>query len=115
MSVINRMLQDLDKRHAAPAGPDPGSLAQQVRPVTQQAVGSNLFWRILGGVMVVVVAWVIWVMWQITPRPVVTDLAYQWPGSARTSPQPAALTVPVHAPAPVPANATAPNPSCGVP
>jgi MSHA biogenesis protein MshN len=108
MSVINKMLQDLDKRHAAPAGPDSGSLAQQVRPVKQQAVGSNLFWRILGGVMVVVVAWVIWVMWQITPRPVVTDLAYQWPGSARTSPQPAALTVPGHAAAPVPANAAAP-------
>ena len=115
MSVINKMLQDLDKRHAAPdpaapAGPDSGNLAQQVRPVKPPAVGSNLFWRIMGGVMVVVVAWVIWVMWQIMPRPIVTDLAYQWLAKARTSPQPAAVTAPVPAPATesVPANAAAP-------
>lgn len=122
MSVINKMLQDLDKRHAppdpaAPVGPDSGNLAQQVRPVKSLTVGSNLFWRVMGGVMVVVVAWVIWVMWQIMPRPVVTDLAYQWLARARTSQQPAAATVPVHAPASVPAAAppalvpTAPQPA----
>lgn len=114
MSVINKMLQDLDKRHAAPnpaapAGPDSGNLAQQVRPVKSSHVGSNLFWRLMGGVMVVVVAWVIWVMWQIMPRPVVTDLAYQWLAKARTASQPAAVTAAVPAPASesVPANAAA--------
>ncbi len=110
MSVINKMLQDLDKRHAAqnpaaPAGPDSGNLGQQVRPVKSPAIGSNLFWRIMGGVMVVVVAWVIWVMWQIMPRPVVTDLAYQWLAKGRTSPQPAAVSVALPAPASVPAAA----------
>ena len=115
MSVINKMLQDLDKRHAAPnpavpADPDSGNLAQQVRPVKSSHVGSNLFWRVMGSVMLLVVAWVIWVMWQIMPRPVVTDLAYQWLAKARTSPQPAAVTAAVPAPATesVPANAAAP-------
>jgi len=115
MSVINKMLQDLDKRHAAPdpaapAGPDSGNLAQQVRPVKSSHVGSNLFWRVMGAVMLVVVGWVIWVMWQIMPRPVVTDLAYQWLAKARTASQPAAVTAAVPAPATesVPANAAAP-------
>lgn len=110
MSVINKMLQDLDKRHAAPnpaapAGPDSG--AQQVRPVKSTAVGSNLFWRTMGGVMVLVVAWVIWVMWQIMPRPVVTDRAYQWLAQARTSPQSAAVTTSASAPAAEPVLAAA--------
>ncbi len=110
MSVINKMLQDLDKRHAAPnpaapAGPDSGNLTQQVRPVKSPAIGSKLFWRVMAGIMVVVVAWVIWVMWQIMPRPVATDLAYQWLAKARTSPQPAPVTVPASTPALAPAAA----------
>ena len=115
MSVINKMLQDLDKRHAAPgpavpAGTDSGNLAQQVRPVRPSAIGSNLFWRVMGFVMLVVVAWVIWVMWQIMPRPVVNDLAYQWFAKARTPPQPTPGTVPATAPVSAPANAAAPQP-----
>ena len=107
MSVINKMLQDLDKRHAppgpaAPVGPVSSRLAQQVRPVKSSAVGSNLLWRVMGISMAVVIAWIIWVLWQIMPRPVVTDLAYSLFGKARTSPQPVVATVPGHAPAPVP-------------
>jgi len=95
MSVINKMLQDLDKRHAAsnpaaPGGPNSGDMAQQVRPVKAPAIGSNLFWRVMAGIMVVVVAWVIWVMWQIMPRSVVTDRAYQSLVKLRAAPQPPA-------------------------
>lgn len=34
------------------------------------------FWRIIAGLMLLVVAWVAWVLYQITPRSVVTPLAY---------------------------------------
>jgi MSHA biogenesis protein MshN len=97
MSIINKMLQDLDKRHAtAEPAADPasaGSLAQQARPVRARSVGSNLFWRVMAGVMAVVVAWVIWVLWQIMPSSVATDLAYQSLAKARSAP-PAAASAP---------------------
>ena len=120
MSVINKMLQDLDKRHAAPnpaapGGPNSGVLAQQVRPVKSSVIGSNLFWRVMAGIMVVVVAWVIWVTWQIMPRSVVTDRAYQWLARARTSTQPAEVTVPVNAPATGSVSAAARQPPVLVP
>ena len=37
----------------------------------------ELFWRIIAGLMLAVIAWVVWVLYQITPRSVVTPLAYQ--------------------------------------
>ncbi len=36
----------------------------------------ELFWRIVAGLMLLVIAWVLWVLYQITPRSVVTPLAY---------------------------------------
>jgi len=35
------------------------------------------FWRIIAGLMLIVIAWVIWVLYQIAPRSVVTPLAYE--------------------------------------
>ena len=37
----------------------------------------ELFWRIIAGLMIVVIAWIIWVLYQITPRSVVTPLVYE--------------------------------------
>ena len=31
------------------------------------------FWRIVAGLMLLVIAWVVWVLYQITPRSVVTE------------------------------------------
>jgi len=36
----------------------------------------ELFWRVVAGLMLLVIAWVVWVLYQITPRSVVTPLAY---------------------------------------
>jgi hypothetical protein len=36
----------------------------------------ELFWRIIAGLMLLVIGWVVWVLYQITPRSVVTPLAY---------------------------------------
>jgi len=37
----------------------------------------ELFWRIIAGLMVVIIGWIGWVLYQITPRSVVTPLVYE--------------------------------------
>jgi hypothetical protein len=36
----------------------------------------ELFWRIVAGLMLLVIGWMVWVLYQISPRSVVTPLAY---------------------------------------
>ena len=36
----------------------------------------ELFWRIIAGLMLVIIGWIVWVLYQITPRSVVTPLVY---------------------------------------
>ncbi|HEY5292721.1 MAG TPA: hypothetical protein VIJ43_10455 [Burkholderiales bacterium] len=47
------------------------------------------FWRIIAGLMVIIIGWIFWVLYQITPRPVVTPLAYASQGKLRAAQQPA--------------------------
>ncbi len=60
----------------------------------------ELFWRIIAGLILLVIAWVAWVAYQIMPRSVVTPLAYATQvkpiGSkpAGTSPEAPAATAP---------------------
>lgn len=78
MSLINKMLQDLDQRNA-PASAAYGrsaALAQQLRPVKRTVV-SEWFWYVMAVLMLFAVAWIIWLAWQLNPRPVVTELALQ--------------------------------------
>jgi len=83
MSLINKMLQDLDRRHAAQgdagglAGSQNAALAQHLRPVKSERKISESFWYIMGALMLGAVAWMAWVMWQLMPRPLATELAYQ--------------------------------------
>ena len=65
----------------------------------------ELFWRIVAGLMLIVIAWIIWVLYQITPRSVVTPLAYESRSKpigtpAAASPAVAALPPGAIAPAP---------------
>ena len=83
MSIINKMLQELDRRNAIPTTSDPGAIAGRVRAVSGIRVASEGFWWILAALILLVVAWVGWVMWQLTPRNVVTDLALQSIGKVR--------------------------------
>jgi MSHA biogenesis protein MshN len=108
MSLINKMLRDLDKRHASQGGTaaPAGGLSQHMRAVPARTLASDFFWRTMAVLMLIAVGWVAWLVWQLTPHPVVTDLVYQSsrgkssapaassrPDSARTpqsaSPQPA--------------------------
>jgi MSHA biogenesis protein MshN len=79
MSLINKMLRDLDKRHAPQGGTaaPAGGLSRHMRPVPERALASDFFWRTMAMTMLFAVGWVAWLVWQLTPHPVVTELAYQ--------------------------------------
>lgn len=74
MSLINRMLQELDRRHAdAP----PDALSQQVQAVRIRRRRRDLFWMILGLEVAVALGWLAWTGYQLRPHSVVTRLALQ--------------------------------------
>jgi len=111
MSLINKMLRDLDKRHAAHGGtaaPAEG-LSRHMRSVPERTLASDFFWRTMAMTMLFAVGWVAWLVWQLTPpHPIVTELAYQ---SARARiPAPAEVASPRSDSAPAP-QAPAPQPA----
>lgn len=80
MSVINKMLKDLDRRNASPEGMladgEDAPAAAELRPVGARRGPSHaVFWWLMSSLMVVAIAWLAWVMWQLMPRPVVNELA----------------------------------------
>jgi MSHA biogenesis protein MshN len=116
MSVINKMLQDLDRRQALGGVAD----ATVVRPsATTRPGGREWFWRVLVVLLTAALVWMGWVAVQLLPRkPLATDLAFTAAAQAhsraaiRTAPpavrpaleeaKPAAVAEPLAA-APVPA------------
>lgn len=51
---------------------------QGTAPAIRRVRGDlELFWRIIAGLMVLIIAWIIWVLYQISPRSVVTPLAIE--------------------------------------
>ena len=105
MSLINRMLQDLDRRQAL----DSGNPAV-VRASAVKAPGREWFWRILVVLLTAALAWMGWVAVQLLPRkPLATDLAYLAAGEARAKKE-AEARPPVVSSAPVVVQAPAPTP-----
>jgi MSHA biogenesis protein MshN len=86
MSLVNRMLRDLDRRQAADAAPadmPPG----QVRAVPRSPARHEWFWRIVAALLLVSVAWVLWVTYQLRPRPALaTPLAFAAADEAKRRP-----------------------------
>lgn len=65
---------------------------QGAAPATPKARKDwELFWRIVAGLMLLVIAWMLWVLYQITPRSVVTPLAYTGKIKSGDTQQPAAM------------------------
>lgn len=107
MSLINKMLQDLDARNAAPT--DDALAAKQVRTVRPAADRHEWFWRILAALVLAAVGLVAWVAWQMQPRKLATDLAFSAAEEARrkaaakaSKPAPASKSVLAAAPEPAP-------------
>ena len=115
MSLINKMLQDLDKRHAADGSGK--AVTQELRPVQARKDWRRVMWELIVG-LAIGAGWAVWVTYQISPRSVVTDLAFQSqakrlqaaaglpaPAAAQTQEPPAA---PIAAPAQIAAPQLAP-------
>jgi MSHA biogenesis protein MshN len=105
MSVINKMLQDLDRRQALAGAGE----AQIVRPSPIKERGREWFWRILAVLLAGLLGWMGWVALQIMPgKPLVTDAAYQAAAAAKShaAQKPVAPPAPA-APAPAPVAAAA--------
>jgi MSHA biogenesis protein MshN len=112
MSLVNRMLRDLDRRQAsdaAPADVPPG----QVRAVPRSQARHEWFWRVVAALLLVSVAWVVWVTYQLRPRPALaTQLAFAAAEEAKRRPVESAPEVvkPPVQPEPQPQVAAAPAP-----
>lgn len=80
MSVINKMLKDLDRRNASPedllADGEAIPAAGELRSVRRaKTVSHAVFWWLMSALMLLAIGWLAWVMWELTPRPVVNELA----------------------------------------
>jgi len=109
VSVINKMLQELDRRNAA-AGSEGEQPPVQVKAVSAPpSRGHELFWGIVAVLMLAAVGWVGWVGYQLQPRTsVATALAYKAAEqqgtiglAATASPQPRSAPQRVTTPGPV--------------
>lgn len=120
MSIINRMLQELDRRHAAEGpstapGTSPGKLASNVRTVKPARTGLAAFWWIAALVVLVAAAGVAYVTWygpyrQAASRVVPASPGPKAPAAPRTDvPAAAAPTAPSPASAPAAPPAAAPS------
>jgi MSHA biogenesis protein MshN len=82
MSIINRMLQELDRRHAGASlqgqAPHP-----EIRAVAAARPGQEWFWRSVAGLMLIAAGWTLWVVYQLQPRSVATELAQRAVESTR--------------------------------
>lgn len=88
MSIINKMLQDLDRRQGASV-PE-ATLAQQARSVPPPRRDREWFWRIMAVLLIASVGWVAWIAWQLQPRePVATAQAFKAAQNAPRNPPPA--------------------------
>jgi tetratricopeptide (TPR) repeat protein len=96
MSVINKMLQDLDRRNAM-AGADAQIGPQSVKPVEfgEKRGERDWFWRVVAGLLLAAVGWVGWVAWQLQPRPLVIESAIR--AAAPKPPPPPVAVSPVKA------------------
>ena len=111
MSIINQMLQELDRRHA-PAGANGAAAPLHVRTVPAPSERRYWFWGALVVLIVAAVAWGGWLAYQLSPRRIATDLAFKAADEARTRvPIPTPASTPVVAPAaPIASTPVAPVP-----
>jgi MSHA biogenesis protein MshN len=103
VSLINKMLQDLDRRQALGAGADAG----MARPAAANPQHREWFWRTVTVLLIVGVGWVLWTAYQLLPRPLVTPLAFFAAEEARARPKPPAIKIEIPVKPPAPAVAVA--------
>ena len=106
VSLINKMLQDLDRRQALGSGAE----SRAVQPARESPRHREWFWRVVTLLLLVSVAWVGWIAYQILPRPLVTDLAFRAADEARVRPTAPVIRIDVEPKPPVEVAVAAPAP-----
>jgi MSHA biogenesis protein MshN len=109
MSIINKMLQELDRRHAR-AAPPGQSLHPEVRAVRAARGSSEWFWRTVAGLMLIAAVWTLWVVYQLQPRSIATELAERAAQNSRRAAASGAPRKPVALASLAGAPATGPQP-----
>ena len=110
MSIINKMLQDLDRRQGM-SDPETAPSLSQVRTVPPARKDREWFWRIIAVLMIAAVGWVGWIAWQLQPRPpVATEQAFKAAENAQRKIVAGAPAAPAAAPS-APAQPAAANPA----
>ena len=113
VSLINKMLQDLDRRQAL-AGATDASVVQVRALAEGHRGGREWLWRIVAVLLTLGLGWVIWVGYQLLPKPLVTGVGLRAASEAQTRPIPAQPAPPpapsVTAPPPAPAPVVEPTP-----
>lgn len=103
MSLINKVLRDLDQRHAIPRGTE-NAKVQVVDASGKPGGGHEMFWRLVALLVLGALGWVAWVVYQIQPRPLATELAERAAEQRmRKPPVIAQAALAPQAPAPTPA------------
>src|SRR6266850_393042 len=101
MSVINKVLRELDQRHAIADSPDQAA-PRDVRPVRDASGRHEWFWRIVAALLLVALVWVGWVVFQTQPIRVATDVGIAaGETSRRAASRPAERAAPPPSPEPV--------------
>jgi MSHA biogenesis protein MshN len=85
MSVINKMLQDLDRRQAL-AGATDASVVQVSASAAVGRGGREWLWRIVAVLLTLGLGWVFWVGYQMLPKPLVTIVGLRAASEAQTRP-----------------------------
>src|SRR5258706_820327 len=86
MSIINKMLQDLDRRQGL-SDTEAATAIPQVRTVPPLRKDREWFWRIIAVLMVLAVGWVAWIAWQLQPREsIATEQAFKAVQAPRVAP-----------------------------
>ncbi len=108
MSIINKMLQDLDRRQGL-SDTEAATAIPQVRTVPPLRKDREWFWRIIAVLMVLAVGWVAWIAWQLQPREsIATEQAFKAAQAPRVAR--AAVQAPA-APPPAPMTPTEQKPA----
>lgn len=109
MSVINKVLRELDQRHAIAASPNEAG-PREVRPVRDPSQGHEWFWRVVATLLLAALAWVGWVIYQVQPRRIATDLGIAAGESARRDAPRVAEKKPAASPETVASQSVVPTP-----
>jgi len=114
VSVINKVLRELDQRHAIAASSNESG-PREVRPVRDPNQGHEWFWRLVAVLLLAALAWVGWVIYQVQPRRIATDLGIAAGESARrAAPRAVAEKKPVAAEPSVTPPVSATEPAAGL-